>query len=156
MLKVVILLIKLNVFLKNLSIFYWLWYYSCLIFFSPFSPSAWYPHSLQHSASPPTPVHVHGSYIEVLWFLQFLYYSYPSPVYFVPTNYASYSLYLFPHSPHSFTLLITLQVISISVDLFLFLLLLSLLLFCFFRFGHWYLWFCCHFTLRSFDLLFFR
>ena len=42
-----------------------------------------------------------------------------SHVYFVPTNYASYSLYLFHPFFHPF-LLITLHVISISVILFLF------------------------------------
>ena len=43
-------------------------------------------------------VHVHGLYIQVLWLLHFLYYSYPPPIYFVHSNYASYSLYLFSYS----------------------------------------------------------
>ena len=44
----------------------------------------------------------------------------PSPVYFLPTIYANYSLYLSPLSPLPIALLITLHVISISVVLFLF------------------------------------
>ena len=43
----------------------------------------------------------------------------PSP-YFLPTIYATYSLYLFALSPSPSPLLITLHVISISVILFLF------------------------------------
>ena len=62
-------------------------------FSSPLFPSTLYPSSHPHS---PTLVHVHGSYIEVLWVLHFLYYSQPPSVYFVPTIYASYSLYLSP------------------------------------------------------------
>ena len=58
--------------------------------------------------------------IEVLWLLHFLYYSYPPPVYFLPTIYATYSLYLSPLYPTPTPLLITLHVISISVVLFLF------------------------------------
>ena len=70
---------------------------------------------------PPTHlVHVHGSYIQVLWLLHFLFYSYPSPIYFLPTIYATYSLQLSPLSPSLTPLLITLHVISISVVLFLF------------------------------------
>ena len=42
-----------------------------------------------------------------------------SPCLFVPTIYASYSLYLFSHSSPSHCLLVTLHVISISVVLFL-------------------------------------
>ena len=47
---------------------------------------------------PPSPpiVHVHVSYIYVLWLLHFLYYSDPPPIYFLPTIYATYSL-----DPHS-------------------------------------------------------
>ena len=73
--------------------------------------------SLPHS---PPIVHVHGSYLQVLWLLHFLYYSYPPPVYFLPTIYATYSLYLSSHSPPPTPLLITLHVISISMVLFLF------------------------------------
>ena len=73
--------------------------------------------SLPHS---PPIVHVHGSYLQVLWLLHFLYYSYPPPIYFLPTIYATYSLYLSPLSPPPNPLLITLHVISISVILFLF------------------------------------
>ena len=47
----------------------------------------------------PPLVHVHGLYICVLWLLHFLYYSYPPPVYFLPTIYASYSQYLSPFLP---------------------------------------------------------
>ena len=50
----------------------------------------------------------------------FLYYSYPPPVYFLPTIYATYSPYLSPLPPPPTPLLITLHVISISVVLFLF------------------------------------
>ena len=52
-------------------------------------PTPFLPHS-------PTIVHVHGSYLWVLWLLHFLHYSYPPPVYFPPIIYATYSLY---HSP---------------------------------------------------------
>ena len=45
---------------------------------------------------------------------------YPPPVYFLPTNYATYSLYLSPLSPPPTPLLITCHMISISVVLFLF------------------------------------
>ena len=71
--------------------------------------------SLPHS---PPIVHVHGSYLQVLWLLHFLHYSYPPPVYFLPTIYAIYSLYLSPLSPPPNPLLITLHVISISMVLF--------------------------------------
>ena len=84
-------------------------------FFSPLFPSTLYPISHHHS---PNLVHVHGSYIQVIWLLYFPYQSLPSPVYFVPTIYASYSLYPVPHSPISPSLLITLHVISICVNLF--------------------------------------
>ena len=85
-------------------------------FFSPLSLSV-----LQHPpTSLPTLVHVHGSYIQVLWLLHFLYYSYPPPVYFLPTIYAIYFLYLSSLSPPPTPLSITLHVISISVVLFLF------------------------------------
>ena len=46
--------------------------------------------------------------------------SYPPPVCFLPTIYATYSLYLSPLSPRPTPLLTTLHVISISVVLFLF------------------------------------
>ena len=80
--------------------------------FSPLFPSALYP--------PPqsilTPlVHVHGSYIYVLWLFHFPYYSYRALVYFAPTIDAPYSLYPFPHSAPSPSPPITLLVISISV-----------------------------------------
>ena len=75
--------------------------------------------------------------------------------YFVPTIYASYSLYLSPHSPSSSSPLITLHVISISVILFLF----QLFAFLVFIFvlgsvvdGCEF----CHFTVHIFDLLFLR
>ena len=76
-------------------------------------PTPFLPHS-------PTIVHVHGSYLQVLWLLHFLHYSSPLPVYFPPIIYAIYSLYLSPLSPPPNPLLITLHVISISVVLFLF------------------------------------
>ena len=65
-------------------------------------------------------VHVHGSYLQVVRLPHFLHYSYPPPVYFPPIIYATYSLYLSPHSLPLTPLLITLHVISISVVLFLF------------------------------------
>ena len=104
---------------KHLSFFwyiYWLCYYSCPIS----TPSL---NSIQPTPSPPHSlpiVHVHGSYLWVLWLLHFLHYSYPPPVYFPPIIYATYSLYLSPLSPSPNPLLITLHVISISVVLFLF------------------------------------
>ena len=75
-----------------------------------------------HSLPPTFPpiVHVHGSYISILWLLHFLHYSYPPPAYFLPTSYVTSSLYLSPLSPPPTPLLITLHVISISVVLFLF------------------------------------
>ena len=74
--------------------------------FPPSLPSALHTPSLPHS---PPIVHVHGSCISVLWLLHFLYYSYPPPVYFLPTTYATYSLCLSPLSPPPTPLLITLQ-----------------------------------------------
>ena len=74
---------------------------------------------LRLSHSPPI-VHVHGSYMQVLWLLHFLHYSYRPPVYFPPIIYATYSLYISPLSPPPTPLLIILHVISISVALFLF------------------------------------
>ena len=74
---------------------YWLCYYSCPIS-TPSLHSILPTPSIPHS---PPIVHVHGSYIYVLRLLHFLYYSYPPPVYFLPTIYATYSLYLFPSLP---------------------------------------------------------
>ena len=106
-------LLRLSFFKKYI---YWLCYYSY-----PMSPPSLHSilptPSLPHS---PPIVHVHGSYIYVLWLLHFLHYSYLPPVYFLPTIYATYSLYLSPLSPPPTPLLITLHVISISVVLFLF------------------------------------
>ena len=64
--------------------------------FPPFTPL--------HPAHPLPPtflpiVHVHGSYLKVLWLLHFLHCSYPPPVYFPPIIYAICSLYLSPLSP---------------------------------------------------------
>ena len=73
------------------NIFYWLCYYSC----PNFSPIAsLHPVPPFPPASTPL-VHVHGSCIQVLWLLHFLYYSYHPPVYFVPTNLC----FLFPVPP---------------------------------------------------------
>ena len=45
-------------------------------FFSPLFPSILHPHSTSIlPLPPPTLVHVHGSYVQVLWLLHFLYYS---------------------------------------------------------------------------------
>ena len=86
-------------------------------FFFPLFPFNLYHPSHHHFL---TLVHVHRSYIQVLWLLHLPYYSKPPRVYFVPTIYSSYSLNLSPHSPLSFSPLLTLHVISISVNLFLF------------------------------------
>ena len=70
-----------------------------LLWLSHFPPSL---HSILPTPTlphPPPIVHVHGSYLQVLWLLHFLYYSYPPPVYFLPTIYATYSLCLSPLSP---------------------------------------------------------
>ena len=88
----------------------------------PFFFSSLFPSTLH---CPPTSISphlvpVHGSYIQILWLIYFLYYSWPPPVYFWPTIYVSCSLYLFSHSPCSSSPLITFHVISISVTLFLF------------------------------------
>ena len=61
--------------------------------FTPLHPAHPLPPTL------PPIVHVHGSYLQVLWLLSFLHYSYPPPVYFPPTIYATYSLYLSPPLP---------------------------------------------------------
>ena len=65
-----------------------------------------FPRPLLHSILPtpslphsPPIVHIHGSYLEVLWLLHFLHYSCPPPVYFPPIIYATYSLYLYPPLP---------------------------------------------------------
>ena len=81
-------------------------------------------HSTPSCTPPPSHippiVHVHGSYMLSSLASTFLYYSYPPPVYFLPTIYATYSPYLSPLPPPPTPLLITLHVISISVVLFLF------------------------------------
>ena len=64
--------------------------------FPPFTPLHPAHPLLPHS---PAIVHVHGSYISILWLLHFLHYSYPPPVYFPPVIYATYSLYLYPPLP---------------------------------------------------------
>ena len=74
---------------------YWLCYYSCPISTPSFNSILPTPSLPQ---SPPI-VHVHGSYLDVLWLLHFLHYSYPPPVYFPPIIYAIYSLYLSPPLP---------------------------------------------------------
>ena len=84
-------------FFHFLSIFCWLCYYSCPIFFLPFIPL--HPASCPHPAFLPTlsscPWVVHISFLASPFPILFL----TSHVYFVPTIYASNSLYLFPHSP---------------------------------------------------------
>ena len=85
-------------------------------FFSPLLPSTLYHLSLQYSYLPSScPWIVHIRSLASPFPILFL----TSP-YFVPTIYASYSLYLFPHSCPSASPLITLHVISISVILLLF------------------------------------
>ena len=89
---------------------YWLWYYSC-----PISPL--YSHPLPHTFPPystgPWVIHI----ISLVSTFPILFLNSP---YFLPTIYATYSLYLSPLSPLPTPLLITLHVISISVILFLF------------------------------------
>ena len=89
-------------FLGNYKLFllyffniYWLCYYSCPISL-PSLHSILPTSSLPHS---PPIVHVHGSYLQVLWLLHFLHYSYPPPVYFPPIIYATHSLDLYPPLP---------------------------------------------------------
>ena len=82
----------------------------------------------------PLLVYVHGLYISSLSSLfpiPFL----TSPVFLMPTNYASSSLYLFPLYPPPTPTLITFHVISIPVILFLFQLFAQLVLGFFFRFS---------------------
>ena len=117
--------------------------------FTPLRPAHPLPHTFPPFSSCP------WSYILVLWVLHFLYNSYPPPVYFLPTTYASYSLYLFPHSPPSLSPLITLHMISISGFRSYFSCLLNLLLFLFFRFSYWLL-FVVILLFIGFDLLFLR
>ena len=78
-----------------LSIFYWLCYYSFPNFFLPFIPPLpCTTPTLQHYPSPPLssfPWVVHISSLASLFLILFLT---SPPVYFMPTNYASYSLYL--------------------------------------------------------------
>ena len=50
------------IFFKFKSVFYWLCYYSCPIFFSPLFPSSLH-HPLPLAFRPPPLVHVHGWYI---------------------------------------------------------------------------------------------
>ena len=57
-------------FLFFLGIFYWICYYGCSI--PTPSPSALH---LPSTSIPPCLVHVHGSYMYVLWLLRVLYYS---------------------------------------------------------------------------------
>ena len=90
--------------------------------FIPLCPAPCLPPAFPHLSTYPWIIHTSSlaSPFPILLFLT-------SPVYFVPTIYAFYSLYLFPHSSRSPFPLITLHVISISVILFLF----SLFAFCF-------------------------
>ena len=101
-----------------LSIFYWLCYYICPIFIS-FIPLWPAPSSHTFIPSPLTscPWVLHISSLASTFPIIFS--IFPS---FVPTNYASYSLYLFSHSPLSPFLLKTFHIIFIFVILLLFLL----------------------------------
>ena len=81
--------------------------------FPPFTPA---PHKIQHSPLSSCPWVVHISSLASTFPTLFL----PSPVYFLPTIYATYSLHLSPLLPPPTPPLITLHVISISVILFLF------------------------------------
>ena len=77
-----------------LNIFYWLCYYSCPIF-PHYSPPPFPPHppAFPHLSSCPWVVHI--SSLASTFPILFL----TAPCYFLPTNYVSYSLYLFPHPP---------------------------------------------------------
>ena len=106
----------------------------------PFFPPLYSP---QPSSIPTPLVHIHGLYIQVLWLLHFLSCSSPPLVYFVPTNYTSYSLYHFSRSsPHS------LRPDNPPCDLHFCdsvpVLVVAQFLFSFFRFS-WQLGICCHF-----------
>ena len=80
-----------NLFLAEDILFYWLWYwyYSCLKFypFVPLQPALPLP-----SGNPHTLVHVHGSYINVLWLLYSLCCTLHPCDYSVTTN-----LFFIPH-----------------------------------------------------------
>ena len=95
------MLLQLSHFFSPLYLHLYLHLYSPLPCTSP-------PTSIPHLSSCPWVVHVSSLA------------SPPPPVYLASTNYASYSLYLLPHSPLSQSPLIILHVISISVNLFLF------------------------------------
>ena len=69
-----------------------------LLQLSHFTPTPLHPAHPLPLTFPPI-VHVHGSYLKVLWLLHFLHYSYPPPVYFLPIIYATYSPYLSPSLP---------------------------------------------------------
>ena len=113
-----------SIFLFFLILIYFIDYAITVVpFFSPLYsplPCTSPPTIIPHLSSCPWVIHVNSlaSSFPILFLT--------SP-YFVPTIYASYSLYLFPHSSLSLSPLITLHVISISMTLFLFCCLLSLI-----------------------------
>ena len=82
--------------------------------FTPLHPAHCLPPTFPPYSSCPWIIHI--SSLASTFPILFL----PPPVYFLPTIYATYSLYLFPLSPPPTPLLTTLHVISISVILFLF------------------------------------
>ena len=82
--------------------------------FTPLHPAHPLPPTFPPYSSCPWVIHV--SSLASTFPILFL----PSPVYFLPTVYATYSLYLSPLSHPPNPLLTTLHVISISVVLFLF------------------------------------
>ena len=99
-----------------ISILYLLCYYSCPTF-SPLPPSAEYPQSLQQS--PPQFMSMGGTYEFFSFSISYTIFNLHLSILYLPF-YASYSLYLVPHSPPSPSPLIALHVISISMFLFLF------------------------------------
>ena len=88
---------------ESCFLFWFFFFFLIFIFFITVVP---FPLPSLHSILPtpsllhsPPIVHVHGSYLKVLWLLHFLHYFYPPPVYFPPIIYATYSLYLSPPLP---------------------------------------------------------
>ena len=105
-------------FLFLLELLFFKIFFDCAITAVQFPPALFL--SVLHTPSPPhsTPlVHVHGSYIKVLWLLHFLYYSYLTrSILYLPLTLlipCTFSPSLCTPPP------ITLHVISISVILFL-------------------------------------
>ena len=72
--------IVLNFIITVLFLIYFIDYAITVVPFSPLHCSP--PCTPSHTYSPLD--HVHGSYIQVLWLLHFLYYSYPPAIFYLP------------------------------------------------------------------------